>query len=94
MMDRGRAVGGPRDALLRGPERVVPNPPLPLELGPALHGDLAAVELAHVLDTGLLRLLAGGLPRLAPREVVELPEGVGGQDKVPDRERKQVDEHP
>lgn len=37
---------------------------------------------------------ACGLSSVAPAEVVEVPEGVGGQDEVPDWEGDQVDQHP
>lgn len=69
-------------------------PPLLLELAPALHGDLAAVELALVLDAGLLRLLAGRLAGVSPREVVELPVCVDGEHEIPDGEGDEVDQHP
>ena len=71
-----------------------PRSLIALELGPAFHGDLAAVELALVLEAGLLGLLPGRLARVAPREVVELPEGVGRQYKVPHGQRDEVDQHP
>src|SRR5687767_788415 len=65
------------DILRRAPVvAVVPDPAVALKLGPPLHGDLAAVKLALVLDARLLSLLARRLPRVAPREVVELPERV------------------
>lgn len=67
---------------------------LALELGPALHGDLGAIELALVLEAGLLGLLAGRLARIAPGEVVKLPEGVRGKYKVPDGQGEEVDGHP
>jgi hypothetical protein len=69
-------------------------PPLPLKLAPALHGDLAAVELALVLDAGLLGLLAGRLAGVSPRKVVELPICVDGEHEIPDGEGYEVDQHP
>ena len=59
------------------------DPTVTLKLGPPLHGDLAAVKLALVLDTRLLCLFPGRLSRVTPREVVKLPESIGGKDKIP-----------
>lgn len=59
-------------------------PPLPLKLAPALHRDLTAVELALVLNTRLLRLLARRFASISPREVVELPVCVDREHKIPD----------
>ncbi|CAG8665647.1 12736_t:CDS:1, partial [Acaulospora colombiana] len=39
-------------------------------------------------------LITRNLSRLTPREVVKVPEGIGGQDKVPNGKRNQVDQHP
>ena len=58
------------------------------ELGPSLHRDLAAVELTLIFDTGLLCLLPSCLSSVTPGEVVELPESVGGENKVPDGKRE------
>jgi hypothetical protein len=55
------------------------------EVVPSPHSDLAAVELALILQTGLLRLLTSRLTCVTPAEVVKLPEGVSWEDKVPDR---------
>ena len=81
-------------AVATRPSGVRSQPALLLELAPSLHRDLRAVELALVLDTRLLRLLARRLARVAPREVVELPECVHRQHEVPDGQRDQVHEHP
>jgi hypothetical protein len=62
-----------------------------------LHNDAGRVEHTLLVSVPSLRLastLSLDLPRLSPREVVEMPVGVDGEDKVPDRERAQVDEHP
>ena len=72
----------------------VADPPVALKFGPSLHRDLAAVKLTLIFDACLLRLLSRRLSRIAPREVVKLPERVRGQDEVPNRERQEVDEHP
>lgn len=82
------------DDVLLGAPVVAARPTIALELGPPLHGDLAAVELALVFETRLLRLLACCLPGITPGEVVEFPEGIRGQDKVPDGQRDEVDKHP
>lgn len=67
-----------------------------LEIVPALHGDLAGIEftLAGVAALVVATDLAVGLSGVAPGEVVEVPEGVRGQDEVPDRQTKQIDQHP
>ena len=39
-------------------------------------------------------LFARHHPGLAPAEVVKVPEGIDGEDKVPNGEREEVDEHP
>lgn len=65
-----------------------------LKLGPSFHRNLAAVEFTLILDSSLLHLLVRGLSSITPREIVKLPERVGGQDKVPNREGDQVDQHP
>jgi hypothetical protein len=70
---------------------------LRLEISPSLHRDFAGVELSLATMTGLVRFLgvfAGGLTRVSPGEVVEVPEGVDWKDEVPDGEREQVDQHP
>lgn len=82
------------DDVLLGSPVVAACPTLALELGPSLHGDLAAIEFSLVLEAGLLRLLSRRLSGITPREVVKLPEGVRGQDKVPNRQREQVNKHP
>ena len=58
-----------------------------LEVAPSLHRDLGAVELAVFVVTALVGACygAGSLSRVTPTEVVEVPEGVGGEDEVPDR---------
>lgn len=61
---------------------------------PPAHRNLAAVEFALVFETSLLSLLACRLASITPAEVVELPECVRRKNKIPDRQRQQVDEHP
>lgn len=39
-------------------------------------------------------LVSRNLACLTPREVVKVPECISREDKVPDGERKEVDEHP
>ena len=67
-----------------------------LKVAPALHGDLGAIELAVLVVAALVGACdgAGGLPRVTPAEIVKVPEGVGGEDEVPDWEGEEVDEHP
>ena len=74
----------------------LPNPPLLLKLPPPLHRNPARVELPFIPMTPLISALdrSGRLPGVAPREVVEVPVGVGGEDEVPDGQRDEVDEHP
>lgn len=38
--------------------------------------------------------VASRLSRITPGEVVELPEGVGGENKIPDGERAEINDHP
>lgn len=73
-----------------------PQAPLLLEIPPPLHGDLAAVELAVLVVPALVGAGLGArrLPRVAPGEVVEVPEAVGRQDEVPDGQGDEVDDHP
>ena len=54
---------------------------------PSSHRDLAAVKLALILETRLLRGLARGLSCVAPTEVVKLPKRVRGKHEIPDGER-------
>ena len=67
-----------------------------LEVAPSLHRDLGAVELAVFVVAALVGACDGacGLSRVSPTEVIEVPEGVGGEDEVPNRQRKEVDQHP
>lgn len=65
-----------------------------LEFGPSLHRNLAAVKLSLALVVAALALIAIRLAGFTPREVIKLPESIGWEDKVPDRERQEVDEHP
>jgi len=68
--------------------------PLLLKLSPSLHRDLRAVKLAvRVVVSPTLRV-SGRLARVSPGEVVELPERVHREDKVPDGEGEEIDEHP
>ena len=94
-------LGGPRTrrratvlATIAGPSGLGPESSLLLKLAPSLHRDLRAIEFALVLNPGFLGLLARCLASVAPGKVVELPEGVHGEDEIPDREREEVDEHP
>lgn len=82
-------------AASRRPHRTT-DAPLLLEIAPPLHGNLAAIKLAILIVASLVgaRLGARRLARVAPGEVVEVPEGVGGQDEVPDGQGDEVDEHP
>lgn len=79
---------------MRVPLASLSLPPLLLELAPSLHRDFTAVELALVLNTRLLRLLACRLASISPREVVELPVRVDWEHKIPDWQRNKVDQHP
>jgi hypothetical protein len=65
-----------------------------LEFAPSFHSDLGTVELAFVFDTSFLGLFTGSLSSVTPREIIELPEGICGQDEIPDRKREEVDQHP
>lgn len=67
-----------------------------LEIAPALHGDLAAVELAILVVAAFVGARNGAscLSRVAPAEIVKVPEGVGWEDEVPDWEGEEVDQHP
>ena len=58
-----------------------------LEVAPSLHGDLGAVELAIAVVAALVGTCHGtsGLSSVTPAEVVEVPEGVCGEDEVPNR---------
>jgi hypothetical protein len=80
--------------VLPRPPIVASRPPISLKLSPSLHGNLAAVEFALIFDAGLFRLFIGRLSRVTPRKVVKLPERVHWKNKVPDRERQEVDKHP
>lgn len=80
-------------ALFTAP-RISSEPALLLKLIPSLHRDLGAVKLALVFNTRLLGLFTSSLAGIAPREVIEFPEGVGREDEVPDGEGDQVDQHP
>ncbi|POR38223.1 hypothetical protein TPAR_01575 [Tolypocladium paradoxum] len=80
---------GRRPAPAASADDILPRAPvaalgalLALKLCPSLHGDLAAVEFALVLDAALLGLFPGRLTGLAPREVVKLPKGVSDEDKL------------
>lgn len=61
-----------------------------LKIAPTPHRDFAAVKLAFILDTGLLRLFACRLPSIAPTEVIELPVGIRWKNEVPNREREEI----
>lgn len=78
------------------PRRRRTEAPLLLEVAPPLHGDLAAVELAVTVVATLVSAGNGacGLSSVAPTEVIEVPEGICGEDEVPDWERDEVDQHP
>jgi hypothetical protein len=65
-----------------------------LEIAPPLHRDLTTVKLAFIFNACLFGLFSRCLPCITPAEIVELPVRVCREDKVPDRERDQVDEHP
>lgn len=65
-----------------------------LKIGPSLHGNLTAVELALSIVVTSLGLLTSRLASITPREVVELPISIGWQDEVPNWEGEEVDEHP
>lgn len=67
-----------------------------LEIVPAFHGDLTGVEFAFAAVTGFVGalLLARGLTSVSPAEIVKVPKRVDWQDKVPDWQREQVDQHP
>lgn len=65
-----------------------------LEFGPSLHRNLAAVKLSLALVMAALALVAICLTGFTPREVIKLPESIGWEDKVPDGEGQEVDEHP
>lgn len=67
-----------------------------LEIAPALHGDLGGVELAVLVVAALVGAGLGArrLSRVAPAEIVEVPEGVGGQDEIPHGQGDQIDDHP
>jgi hypothetical protein len=53
---------------------------------PSPHRNFTAVEFALIFEPSLLRLLASRLARVAPTEVIKLPEGVRRKDEIPDRE--------
>jgi hypothetical protein len=61
---------------------------------PPSHRDLATVKLSFVLKTPFLSFLASCLSSVSPTEVVKLPVCVGWQYKVPDWQRKKINEHP
>lgn len=66
---------------------------LTLKLGPFLHDDVRRVKFS-LLVSMVTFPLTSDLSRLTPREIVEMPECVCGQDKVPNGEGKEIDEHP
>jgi hypothetical protein len=70
--------------------------PFLLKLAPPLHRDFTRIELAIASVAGLIAALhfAGGLARVAPGEVVKVPESVCGQDEIPDGQGDEVDAHP
>lgn len=68
-------------------------PPVPLEFGPSLHNNVARIELS-ILVTVIATLVTSDFPRLSPRKVVEMPEGICREDKVPNGQGEKVDKHP
>lgn len=67
--------------------------PLPLEFSPPLHDDMARIKLS-LLITMIGLLITRNLSRLTPTKVIEMPECVGREDKVPNWQREEVDDHP
>lgn len=65
-----------------------------LKLSPSLHCNLATVKLSLALSVAAALLIAIRFASFTPREVVKLPEGIDREDKVPNGERQEVDEHP
>lgn len=65
-----------------------------LKFSPSLHGNLAAVEFSFALSVAAALLITIRFAGFTPREVVKLPEGIDREDKVPNGERQEVDEHP
>lgn len=67
-----------------------------LKVAPPLHGNLRAIEFTIFIVTALVGTCHGAssLSSITPAEVVEVPEGVGREDEIPDWQREKVDEHP
>lgn len=65
-----------------------------LKLGPSLHRNLAAVKFSLALTVAAALLIAIRFASFTPREVVKLPEGIDWENKIPNGERQEVDEHP
>lgn len=63
------------------------------EITPSFHRDLSAIKLALGIAMPLI-FFAGRLAGIAPTEIVEFPERVGWQNKVPNWEGDEVDQHP
>jgi hypothetical protein len=65
-----------------------------LKLSPSLHRDLAAVKFSLALSVAAALLITIRFTGFTPRKVVKLPEGIDRENKVPNRERQEVDKHP
>jgi hypothetical protein len=65
-----------------------------LKVMPSAHRNLAAVEFTFIFNASFLCLFARCLSGVAPAKVIKFPVGICGEDKIPDRERKKIYEHP
>lgn len=67
--------------------------PLLLEITPALHSNLARIEFTLATMTSLISalLLTRGFPSVSPAEIVKVPEGVDGEDEIPNGKGEEVD---
>jgi hypothetical protein len=65
-----------------------------LKVTPPFHGDLATIELAFIFNASLLDFFTTRLAGITPTKIIKLPVCVCWQDKVPDGERDEVDQHP
>lgn len=84
-----RARTSPLDDIV---ERRIPRvcaafePPVPLELRPSFHHNVARIEFTLLIAMITSGLFARDHTSLTPGEVIKVPEGVSGEDSVPDGE--------
>lgn len=67
-----------------------------LKIVPTLHGDLAGIKFTFTTVAALVSALcfAFSFAGVSPAEIVKVPECVDRQNKVPDWQGEEVDQHP